>query len=58
MKCCSCPLIAADIKVPSRLKPPPPKRSIFISVIQFYWAATPIYYPLTFMLLKGADMGL
>lgn len=56
--CCSCPLIAEDIEMSSSLKPAPPKRSIFISAIQFYWASTSNYYPLTFMLLKGADMGL
>lgn len=33
ISCCSSPRIAADIKVSSRLKPPPPKCSIFISVI-------------------------
>lgn len=58
ISCCSCPLAAADIKVSSSLKAPPPKRSIFISVIQFYWASTSNYYPLTFMPLKGADKGL
>lgn len=58
ISCSSCPLIAEDIKVSSSLKPPPPKCSIFISVIQIYWASTSNYYPLTFMLLKGADVGL